>query len=112
MESLDMQQIYCEIGKSVKSQRKARRMTQEALAAQLDITSQYLSRIERGVVRPSLELLYNLASVLDIPIYTLLPSSLAPQRGFLSEDISYRMNHCTDQQKFLVVSFVSWVLSQ
>lgn len=112
MESLDMQQIYCEIGKSIKGQRKARRMTQETLAAQLDITSQYLSRIERGVVRPSLELLYNLASVLDIPIYTLLPSSLAPQRGFLSEDISYRMNHCTDQQKFLVVSFVSWVLSQ
>lgn len=58
MESLDMQQIYCEIGKSIKGQRKARRMTQETLAAQLDITSQYLSRIERGVVRPSLELLY------------------------------------------------------
>lgn len=112
MEPLDMQQIYCGIGKAVKAQRKTRRMTQETLAAQLDITSQYLSRIERGVVRPSLELLYHMAVVLDIPIYTLLPSSLAPQRGFLSEDISYRMNHCTDQQKFLVVSFVSWVLSQ
>lgn len=74
MESLDMQQIYCEIGKSVKGQRKARRMTQEALAAQLDITSQYLSRIERGVVRPSLELLYNMASVLDTPAINIVIS--------------------------------------
>ena len=112
MELLDMSQIYSDIGKSVKRQRKAHHLTQEKLADKLGITPQYLSRIERGVVHPSLELLYHMASILDSPVYALLPSSLSPQRSFLSEDISYRMNHCTDQQKFLVVNFVSWVLSQ
>lgn len=112
MESLDMPQIYRELGKAIKRQRKIRKLTQETLADRVGITPQYLSRIECGVVRPTLDLIYEISRVLECSVYVLLPSSLEPQRGFLSEDISYRMNHCTEHQKMLLLSFASWVLSQ
>lgn len=112
MESRDMTQIYKALGKAIRQQRKKHRLTQEALADRIGITPQYLSRIERGVVRPSLELIYDFSDILECSIYLLLPPSLEPQRGFLSEDISYRMNHCTENQKMLMLSFASWVLSQ
>lgn len=112
MESLNMKKIYQELGKALKQQRKKCRMTQETLADRVGITPQYLSRIERGVVRPTLDLIYALSDTLECSVYLLLPPSLEPQRGFLSEDISYRMNHCTENQKMLMLSFASWVLSQ
>lgn len=64
-----MQSIYSTIGKNIHNKRKERHMTQEFLAAKIETSAQYVSRIERGQVCSSLEFLYKLADALDCSIY-------------------------------------------
>ena len=53
-----MQDIYISIGQNIRRRRKEKHLTQESLAANVETSAQYISRIERGQVCPSLEFLY------------------------------------------------------
>ena len=50
-----MQDIYISIGQNIRRRRKEKHLTQESLAANVETSAQYISRIERGQVCPSLE---------------------------------------------------------
>lgn len=54
------------IGTRIKTERKLLSMTQEALAEQLEISTEHLSRIENGAYRPSLLLIERMSSVFGI----------------------------------------------
>ena len=56
------------IGARIASLRKARKMTQEQLAARMEISIPYLSSIERGRENPTLNTLINLARCLDLDL--------------------------------------------
>ena len=56
-----MQDIYISIGQNIRRRRKEKHLTQESLAANVETSAQYISRIERGQVCPSLEFLYRLS---------------------------------------------------
>ena len=66
-----MQDIYISIGQNIRRRRKEKHLTQESLAANVETSAQYISRIERGQVCPSLEFLYRLSAALECPIYSL-----------------------------------------
>ena len=76
-----MQDIYISIGQNIRRRRKEKHLTQESLAANVETSAQYISRIERGQVCPSLEFLYRLSAALECPIYSLLPSTVSSQTG-------------------------------
>ena len=48
--------------------RKARGLSQEGLALQAEIDRTYVSQLERGVVNPSLRVLYRIAIALDVDV--------------------------------------------
>ena len=73
-----MQDIYISIGQNIRRRRKEKHLTQESLAANVETSAQYISRIERGQVCPSLEFLYRLSAALECPIYSLLHPALLP----------------------------------
>lgn len=60
------------IGNHVRSARKAKKLSQSACAALMNISVSYFGRIERGVVRLNLERLIEISNLLDVPITTLL----------------------------------------
>ena len=107
-----MENIYLEIGKRIRQQRKARGLTQEELAEKLSTTMQYISRLERAKNKVSIEYLYRIADALDCSIYTLLPATQLPQRKFFSEDLMYQLEHCTPKQKQFITSYITWFLQQ
>ena len=43
-----MQDIYISIGQNIRRRRKEKHLTQESLAANVETSAQYISRIERG----------------------------------------------------------------
>lgn len=47
-----MQDIYISIGQNIRRRRKEKHLTQESLAANVETSAQYISRIERGQVCP------------------------------------------------------------
>lgn len=55
------------IGQRIRMKRKEINMTQEELAEKLDISVEYTSRVERGSVSASFQLLEKICTVLDIP---------------------------------------------
>lgn len=107
-----MEEILFEMGKRIRQKRRDQSMTQEALADKLDTSSQYIGRIERGLVCPSLKFIYKLAAAMNCSVYALLPSAYPTERSFLSEEIMYRLNQCSLWKKQFLIKFVDWFLHQ
>lgn len=63
---------YVQIGAKIRYYRTIRTLEQITLADRLGITSQYLSKIERGVARPSMDLLFLIAQELNVDITKLM----------------------------------------
>lgn len=59
-------EINVQIGEQIKSAREAVRMTQEALAERIDVSPQYISDLERGVVGVSVATLKRLCLALGV----------------------------------------------
>lgn len=67
------------VGENIRRQRQRRGISQENLAFVAGIDRSYMSRVERGVVRITLEKIYVIAKVLDCEPAELLPSSKTPE---------------------------------
>lgn len=61
------------LGENIKKIRGKAGKTQEELAKQAGVHFSYLSRIERGVVNPSIEVLENIAKALKVKSSDILP---------------------------------------
>ena len=68
-----MEQLAKALGARIRMQRKARRISQDALALICNIDRSYMGRIERGEVSITVEKLYRIASSLDCGPALLLP---------------------------------------
>ena len=64
---------YKNLGRNIAFYRKKERLTQEGLALKANLSRAHLSHIEAENVdkSPSLEMVFNLAKALNIPIYKL-----------------------------------------
>jgi transcriptional regulator with XRE-family HTH domain len=60
------------VGKAIADRRKAVSITQEELATTLDVGIEAISRMERGVIMPSITRLVEVAEALDCPVQSLL----------------------------------------
>jgi len=61
--------VKCVFGKNLKYYRKERKLSQEQLSENVEITVKHLSEIERGIVFASSGLIEKLAENLNIPIF-------------------------------------------
>jgi len=69
-----------DLGRRIRAARLARRMTLEEVVAQTDFTVSWLSKLENGLLAPSLEGLVRLADVLQCGVETLVEGlSVPPQ---------------------------------
>lgn len=59
---------YKRIGKRIRHYRKRRGFTQEQLGLSINTSGAYISNIERGVKKPSLDNLAAIAEILDVTI--------------------------------------------
>jgi transcriptional regulator with XRE-family HTH domain len=97
------------LGQRIRAVRKAARLTQEQVAEKAGIAPNFLGYIERGNKRPSLEVTFALAKVLNVPvetffrfdrtetdekvlrrkIYALIEKSTAPQLQYTHSFLKY-----------------------
>ena len=68
-----MGQLANTLGKNIRAQRKAKGLSQDALALLCKIDRSYMGRIERGEVNLTVEKLYCIADILECEPGTLLP---------------------------------------
>ena len=63
---------YIEMGKKIRYYRTMEALGQGTLAEQIGITPQYLSKIEHGRARPSMDLVFRIADKLQVKVSHLL----------------------------------------
>ncbi len=85
------------VGKALLEQRKIKGMTQKQLADLLNVSYQAISRWEQGISLPSVDMMYNIAQVLDTTVDSLL-NGLSGER----KSISY-MDTGLDTKKLYMV---------
>ncbi len=97
-----------ELGEFIRAQREFAHLSVRRLAQLADVSNPYLSQIERGLRRPSAEILQQLANALKISV-----EALYVRAGLLSEDGSERPGvreaiaddpHLTAEQKQALVN--------
>ncbi|MBP3541045.1 MAG: helix-turn-helix transcriptional regulator [Clostridia bacterium] len=79
---------YRDMGRKIRSQRKAQGLTQERLAELLDISASFLGHIERGTRVASLDTLARLCNALHISPAYLMESALCAPDLDLPEDLT------------------------
>lgn len=74
------------VGKTIALYRKKKEMTQKELAEMLHVSYQAVSRRELGVSLPTVEMIYDIAAVLDVTIDFLLNGTILENRDICYKD--------------------------
>lgn len=99
---IDQRELATAIGQSIARQRRRRELTQEDVAEKLQIGLEAVSRMERGVVVPSMIRLAELAKIFECELTELL-QEVSPR----PQEQAVRLTHLLNQ---LSTSDRQWVL--
>lgn len=97
---------YYEIGQRIRKVRKARGLSQDALAEKVGISTTHMSHIETGNTKLSLAVFVDLATALDVRADELLFDSTAADRTASIEEILLVLEGCTPQQVRIIEDLV------
>lgn len=82
-----------DFGKRLMNTRKVAGMTQEELAEKLSVAKQHISRMERGVVSCSIDLLVDISCVLDVSTdFLLMGKGITSEKEQLNKVIDQLVN--------------------
>ena len=88
---------YCEIGQKIRKYRKAKGLSQEELAEQVNISVTHLSHIETGNTKLSLPVLVAISKALEVQTDDLLSDGISGRNAAIDE-LSGVLDACSTQQ--------------
>ncbi|HSL57706.1 MAG TPA: helix-turn-helix transcriptional regulator [Acidimicrobiales bacterium] len=99
-----LEQRWSDLGEFIRDQRRTTQMSVRKLAERAGVSNPYLSQIERGLRRPSADILQQIAHALQISAESLyIRAGILDERdGDLGSDLVARIEadpHLTDDQK-------------
>jgi transcriptional regulator with XRE-family HTH domain len=97
---------YYQIGQRIRKVRKAKGLSQEALAAKVDISLPHMSHIETGNTKLSLPVLVALAEALDVKVDDLLYDNTQYSPNAAVNEIAAVLLSCTAQESKIIVDMV------
>lgn len=103
---------YALIGSRVKSKRREKRMTQEMLAEALEVSVGYVSQVERGVTKISLDLLAEISGILECDIAFFVTGTSASGENYLKTELISKFGRLSVRDKRLVLGIIDVMLSK
>ena len=100
---------YSLIGQRIQKRRKQMNRTQENLAEYLGVSVGYISQIERGVTKISLDTLSKVSLFLECSISTLLGQTETCGKAYLEQELSEIWETLNKPQKELAMEIISAV---
>lgn len=94
---------YSLIGNRIKTARKAKGLSQSELSELIDKSVGYMSYIETGSKKPSLETLIQIANALDVTIDELLSDNLAASSTISNTQINQLLSDCSAFEKSVIL---------
>ena len=90
---------YKLIGTRINNWRKRFGITQDDLALLTDISIPYLSEIENGKKRPSLDIIVSIADAIGVTVDELLSGNMLSSSSDYQTDIDYLLSDCTSEER-------------
>ena len=103
---------YSIIGERLKKARMSKKLTQEQLAEEIDVSVAFLSRVERGNVKINLARLTQICDILDISIAYILTGTGSNSRNYLTEDFSNLLKDCPPEKIKLIYDIAKVIINQ
>ena len=97
---------YKLIGSRIRERRRAQKKTQEMLAEHLSVSVGYVSQIERGVTKVSLDTLANICILLSCDLPSLLTAASPDQEFYLHDELETAYKKLNTQQKKLLLDII------
>lgn len=97
---------YLDIGQRIKKLRISKKMTQDKLAEQANLSTPHMSHIETGSTKVSLPTLVRLANVLECTTDELLCDSLVFARAEFENELSRELADCDDEEVRIITDIV------
>ena len=98
---------YRIIGERLKIKRKRARLTQEEVAELVNITVVYLSKIENGHVRPTLDLLCQICEIVGLDLGDLFSGVSTNSAEYQNEKIVQLFNACSPAVKPIALELLA-----
>ncbi|MCL1963543.1 MAG: helix-turn-helix domain-containing protein [Firmicutes bacterium] len=96
---------YKIIGKRIKKARIASGLTQEVLAEKIDVSTNYMTRVENGYEKPNLTLLAKISVAAHISLPALLTDVVEDKR-YLQSDIADILADCSPEKVRLIYDII------
>ena len=101
----EKKEINIQIGEQVRIAREQAKLTQEVLAEKVEVSPQYISDLERGVVGIALPTLKKLCCALGVASDQILFGTQVQDRGTILSNVSKTL---TDEQFALLLEMVNY----
>ncbi|MBV7276057.1 helix-turn-helix transcriptional regulator [Clostridiaceae bacterium UIB06] len=102
---------YKQFGKRIKKHRLNKKLTQEQLAELIGLSSVYISHIEVGSTKPSLETVLKICNALEITPDAILIDSVYSSKEYLQDDIALLLKNCSATDMKLIIDLIKTVLN-
>lgn len=97
---------YKLIGERIKRARKSRNITQENIAERLNVSIGYISQVERGITKISLDLLAAISSILDYDIAEFISESAVKSSGYMDSEIITEIRKLDPQKRKFILNLI------
>lgn len=97
---------YKLIGERIKHARKINGMTQEVLAEHLNVSIGYVSQVERGITKISLDLLAAISSILNTDIAYFVSESAVNSNDYMKSELINEIQKLDDKKRKYILKVI------
>lgn len=97
---------YNLIGSRIKEERRKNGMTQEELAERLEVSIGYISQVERGITKISLDLLGSISGILNVDVASFITESSVKQNDYMYGALHNRIMRLSAKQRKILGDFI------
>ena len=97
---------YKLIGERIKQARKSKNMTQEVLAEKLNVSIGYVSQIERGITKISLDLLGAISSILGCDVASLISETAPHSNDYMTGEIIESIKALDEKKRRYILEII------
>ena len=97
---------YKLIGDRIKKARKSNGITQDVLAEKLNVSVGYVSQVERGITKISLDLLGAISSILDCDIAGLITESATNASEYMESELISEIRKLDGKKKKYILEII------
>ena len=97
---------YKLIGERIKKARKAKGITQDVLAEKLGVSIGYVSQVERGITKISLDLLGAISSILECDIASFIAESATNSSEYMESELLSEIRKLDGKKKKYILEII------